>query len=279
MPELAEVYHFASKWIAALPLSIKNAKLRSSSRVFRQANPKALANALRKSTLTAGATHGKWMAFQVGSKGTLRGIMSIHLGMTGRLLCPSDSPMLKLQHGPAVKNDYIQLLLADEQGRDWCFADARLFGLVRWQPNITLEQWLEKRSTQAHELTWPEFQAILIARKGLTAKAFLLNQDICPGVGNWMADEILWQSKLPPAVKLALLSSEQRRRLWNKVRSVSKQALLRIGEKGLDPPSSWLFGHRWKPGFNCPRCKRTLSRRTIAGRTTCWCSDCQKDLA
>jgi formamidopyrimidine-DNA glycosylase len=48
-----------------------------------------------------------------------------------------------------------------------------------------------------------------------------------------------------------------------------------VSEDYSDPPTSWLFPHRWKSGGLCPRDGTKLLRAMVGGRTTAWCPQCQ----
>jgi formamidopyrimidine-DNA glycosylase len=106
-------------------------------------------------------------------------------------------------------------------------------------------------------------------------KAVLLSQAGFPGIGNWMADEILWQAKINPRRKAGSLKEAEIREIFARTKSVSKTSLRTVGTHWRDLPKTWLFGYRWKSGGVCPRDKTGLRRATIGGRTTCWCPNCQ----
>jgi formamidopyrimidine-DNA glycosylase len=114
-------------------------------------------------------------------------------------------------------------------------------------------------------------------RKGSPLKAVLLQQERFPGVGNWMADEILWRCKFHPARKAGTLDEEEAETFWRETKQLCRDALKIIGDKYGRPPASWLLRHRWRRGGKCPRDGATLERATIGGRTTAWCPECQGD--
>ena len=125
----------------------------------------------------------------------------------------------------------------------------------------------------------PRFTARAVAdflarRRRAPLKAVLLMQEQFPGIGNWMADEILWRAKLHPATPAGTLATDQTRALWRAVRWVSRTAV-KIIQDDWSYPESWLFQHRWGSGRHCPRCHAPLERASIGGRTTCWCPACQ----
>src|SRR5437588_764248 len=100
-------------------------------------------------------------------------------------------------------------------------------------------------------------------------------QECFPGIGNWMADEILWRARIHPKIAAGKLNAARRVSLFREIRFVCREAMRIIGHDFSDPPKSWLFPHRWEKGGDCPRCKNSLRHATIGGRTACWCPTCQ----
>ena len=109
-------------------------------------------------------------------------------------------------------------------------------------------------------------------------------QERFPGVGNWMADEILWRAAIHPKRRAGSLRPAEVRALWRECRRVCRLALDTIAGRGkyLPPdlnahiPKNWLFRHRWEAGGRCPRTGAPLARATVGGRTTCWSPARQK---
>lgn len=74
-------------------------------------------------------------------------------------------------------------------------------------------------------------------------KAMLLDQKrLLSGVGNWVADEVLYQCFIHP--DQAYLTSEEARNLLEKLGSILAEAVERL-KQGKEFPDSWLFGYRW----------------------------------
>jgi formamidopyrimidine-DNA glycosylase len=111
-------------------------------------------------------------------------------------------------------------------------------------------------------------------RKRTPLKPLLLMQERFPGVGNWMADEILWRARLHPRRLAGELSAKEVTVLWKTVRDVCVKSVEQI-DVDWRYPRTWLFSHRWTDGGTCPRCKGGLERAVIGGRRTCWCPGCQ----
>lgn len=116
----------------------------------------------------------------------------------------------------------------------------------------------------ALSLTVPELTAALA---GSTAplKARLLDQARVAGIGNLIADEVLWRSGLSPLRPAGSLSTAEVRRLH--------RALGRTIGDLLDRGGSHLgdFIAERHVGGRCPKDGAELSRATVGGRTTWWC--------
>ena len=103
-------------------------------------------------------------------------------------------------------------------------------------------------------------------------------QERFPGIGNWMADEILWRAAIHPQRRAGSLPPTEIRTLWRECRRVARLALRIIAGHGdvLPPdlnahiPRTWLFHHRWADGGRCPKTHEPLLRAAVGGRTTCW---------
>ncbi len=67
----------------------------------------------------------------------------------------------------------------------------------------------------------------------LPIKATLLLQDGFPGVGNWMADEILWRAHVSPHRLNSKLTKSSIQSLYDEVRFVCRVALEEIGPEFL----------------------------------------------
>jgi formamidopyrimidine-DNA glycosylase len=162
------------------------------------------------------------------------------------------------------------------------FTDPRLFGAVRFHVGPDAPAWW---SDLPPALLSASFTAGFVEKffqchRKLPIKATLLLQDGFPGIGNWMADEILWQARLNPKLPGERVVGQTSRRVWKVARTICKRALETIAADEPradfgDPPKDWLFHQRWSRKGHCPIHKSPLTRETIAGRTTVWCSLCQ----
>lgn len=264
MPELAEVFWYAKQWDAGQGRRIRAVDLHPRKRVFRGCDTSALHDALLGTSLKKAHTHGKQMLFEFTGSHWL----AVHLGMTGSL-------ETKREPFEPGKHDHL-VLHAREAAL--VFEDPRQFGAIRYYHDKGFPDFWKKLPPQP---TDKAFTAVLVAKTlnrhaRVPLKALLLDQRYFPGIGNWMADEILWQAKLPPHLLSGDATGKQARDVWRLTQKISAASLRIIGKDWSDPPKSWLMLHRWEDGGKCPRCGTLLKRETVRGRTACWCPKCQK---
>ena len=264
MPELAEVEYFRRQWDSGVGSRVIAVAAHLEKRVFRGSDAAALEKALTGAKLVGSEGNGKQMLFRF-SRGASLGI---HLGMSGRLRVEAAG----MKPG---KHDHLVLFQAD---RSLIYSDPRMFGRVRFALGKGVPQWWRNLPPAVIS---PTFTLALLREQLARArrspvKALLLDQAVFPGVGNWMADEIMWQIKVHPATRAGELTASQQRDLWRVSRAICRTSLKTIGVDWSEPPKNWLIHHRWQKDGRCPRHCTLLDHGTIAGRTTAWCPVCQK---
>lgn len=271
MPELAEVHWFARRWAPGVRRRVESVEA-PPSRVFRHEPAHLLARELAGRTLLACESRGKRAAFRF-SRDLLLGV---HLGMTGRLFVESERAEAPRFFGdgeawrlPLPKHDRLTLRLSG--GVTLVFNDPRMFGEVRLHLGDDEPDWWRAAGPDPASPEYDEIPVRAAVRRGLRApvKALLLRQDLFPGVGNWMADEILFHAGLRPDRPAGSLSDAELDALFAATREVCRVALATVGE-GAPPPADWLFHQRWDKRGHCPASGVPLSRQTVAGRTSCW---------
>lgn len=263
MPELAEVEFFRRQWNSGIGQKVVEVRLHSDKRIFRGNDLKALLRLLPGARLLSSEARGKQMLFQFSKQACV----GIHLGMTGKL---REEPS---NFKPGAHDHFVLV----QRQRALVFSDPRQFGRVLFHHGTSEPEWWTQFSPaiSSSGFTFSRMWNFLQRRRRAPIKGVLLVQEGFPGIGNWMADEILWRAKIHPALPTAKLGTVQARHLWRQVRWVSRHALRIVSEDYSDPPASWLFRHRWAKGGRCPRDGTPLSRATIGGRTTAWCPKCQ----
>jgi formamidopyrimidine-DNA glycosylase len=100
-----------------------------------------------------------------------------------------------------------------------------------------------------------------------------MDQTFVAGVGNILADEVLWHARIHPRRRIESLGEVESGRLFSEMRKVLREAVARYDY--IPRKRSWLSGVRGLPDARCPRCKSSLRRTTAGGRTTYFCPSCQ----
>lgn len=279
MPELAEIEFFRKRWSVGHGARVRAVLVHPQARIYRDCDVALLKHSLAGARLTDSEAAAKQMLFHFTGGGVPRGSrgwLGIHLGMTGELSVekPGRAP---------TKHDHFVLAQAKRQ---LVFNDPRMFGGVRFHLGPQPPAWWTRIAPAilSEHFTLPAVAAFLRRRGRAPIKAVLLMQERFPGVGNWMADEILWRAAIHPRRLAGSLRPAEVRTLHRECRFVCRGALkYNAGVGGRMPPTlnafmpdSWLFNHRWRDGGNCPRTKTPLAREEVGGRTTCWSPARQK---
>jgi formamidopyrimidine-DNA glycosylase len=272
MPELAEVEFFRKRWSAGHRAKVLAVHVHAGKKVFRGCDPREISRRLTGTRLLGSQTAAKQMLFRFSGHHWL----GVHLGMTGELRVEPPGYV-------ATKHDH---LIFVQQQRQLVFNDPRMFGGILFHHGKTAPAWWTKIAPAilSPEFTIKAVQDFLRRRARTPIKAVLLLQERFPGIGNWMADEVLWRAAIHPQRPAGALTTAEVRTLHHVCRQVCRGALRTIAGQGayLPPdlnahiPRTWLFWHRWADGGRCPRTKQPLCRAEIGGRTTCWSPARQK---
>ncbi|MFE9440394.1 Fpg/Nei family DNA glycosylase [Streptomyces sp. NPDC006602] len=204
---------------------------------------------------------GKWLLARTGDGPTLM----LHFGMTGRLVCGSPDDRIEAHD---------RVLFTVDGDRQVRYRDQRkLRGLWLADDESGVVRLLDGQGPDALAVDRDDFEAALASRRG-RVKTVLTDQSVLAGLGNLLADEILWRAGLSPMGRANDLTEPERRRLYTQMRRTLRSAVT----AGCVPPrDSWLTGHRDDPDPACPRCGTHLRRSRMASRTTVWCPHCQPD--
>lgn len=104
-----------------------------------------------------------------------------------------------------------------------------------------------------------------LAGSGAPLKARLLDQSRLAGVGNLIADEVLFRAGLDPTRPAGMLAPAETRRLHRHLRGTIEELIQAGGSH-----TGTLVPMRASGGV-CPRDGTPLQRRTVGGRTTWSC--------
>jgi len=264
MPELAEVEWYRKQWNAGFGKEIADLQLHAENRVFRGTNTRALRENLIGEKLLRSTARGKRMLFNFSSDNWL----GVHLGMTGKIRVESTN----------FRPDKHDHLVLYQRERALVFTDSRQFGRVRFHQGTNEPDWWKSDSPEiiSRKFNQQFVDQFLDRHRKAPIKAVLLLQNGFPGIGNWMADEILWRAKILPSKRAGRLTARERAAIFRAAKFVVRKSLQTLGKDFSDPPSNWLIHQKWKRNGVCPRHRIPLCHATIGGRTTAWCPRCQK---
>jgi formamidopyrimidine-DNA glycosylase len=242
------------------------------------AGPTRLRRALVRRRVTDVRRHGKYLWFPLDR----RPWPVIHFGMTGGFHTPEGRGVKLISSGDrdpdgAWPPRFTKLHLVFDDGGQLIYADARRLGRVRLrhdprhEPPISLLGFDAYREIPALE----RFHELLRAR-GAPLKAVLLDQTFAAGVGNWIADEVLYQARLDPHRRAHTLTREEAARLRARLRAVVALSV-RVRSDSDRYPRSWLFHYRWGKHVGAVTGRGEAIRYvTLGGRTTAWVPTVQR---
>jgi formamidopyrimidine-DNA glycosylase len=272
MPELPEVEE-ARRLATRVARGRRIVRVRSADDpiVFEGVAPARIRRALLGRRVRAVRRHGKHFWFELDARPWL----VIHFGMTGGLHSPGGRAVRLVSDGrrPRVlwPPRFIKLRLGFDDGGELVVADARRLGRIRLRWDPPHEPPVSLLGFDAlHGLPTPRQFLEMLRGRSAPVKALLLDQAFAAGVGNWIADEVLYQARIDPRRRTDRLTRAEALRLRGKIRLVIATAV--AGRSDGDRfPRAWLFHHRW--GRNAEAVMpggHRIRHATIGGRTTAW---------
>ena len=191
-------------------------------------------------------------------------ILLMHFGMTGR---PN------YYFGKEARPKFGHIVIGFENGYYFAFENKRKFG--RWDlvENIETYQKEHKLSKDVRKLTFEEFYTS-IKNKKIAIKKILMDQSICAGIGNWMADDILYQAQIHPEQKTDTIYKEGFQKVFDKMQYVIETAI-ELEAHYIDFPNHFLI-HRREKEADCFYSKGKIDKITVGGRATYYSPKWQK---
>lgn len=245
--------------------------------VFCDDSPRQVEQAFRGRMMVAARRKGKQIWFEFDKPPHLL----MHFGMAGGFRAPGEAA-LKLASSPQEEETdwpprFVKLHLWFEGGGELVMTDKRRLGRIRLRTDPLNEPPISKLGFDPLlDIPSPrEFVALLTKRKA-PVKAVLLDQKFAAGVGNWIADEVLYQAKIDPRKQANALAEGEAKRIRTVLKRVIEKAVEVNAEKARFP-RTWLFHHRWGKNSEARTTKgEKIEHITVAGRTTAWVPEVQK---
>jgi formamidopyrimidine-DNA glycosylase len=190
-------------------------------------------------------------------------VMLWHFGMSGRPV---------FYHEGAEIPKYERIRFSFDGGYRLAFGSLRKFSRLELSDSVASFRQQKKLGVDALEIEEADFVAALQQKKSLI-KAALLEQKHFAGVGNWIADEMLFQANVHPERRCFALSREELGRLHAVMGDILQTALDHDADYNRFPPHFMVIS-RWGEAEGCPRCGGELTRTVVGGRGTYTCEAC-----
>jgi formamidopyrimidine-DNA glycosylase len=271
MPELPEV-ETTRRGIAPALLGYRVVDVIIRDRRLRWPIPAGLEAQLSRQTVRTVERRAKYILI-----GFDTGTLILHLGMSGslRIVDSGSTPRL---------HDHWDILM--DSGKTLRFHDPRRFGSAHWTETGPHEHPLLKRL--APEPLGDSFDADHLfratRRRTVAIKHLIMNSQLVVGVGNIYASEALFRAGISPGRAARRLSRAQAAALTTAIKDVLEAAIeiggttLRDyvnadGVPGYFRQKLYVYERDGQP---CRVCATPIKQRIQGGRSTYWCSVCQR---
>ncbi|KAJ7139591.1 AtMMH-1 [Mycena epipterygia] len=215
----------------------------------------------------------------------------LHFGMTGMLQIKGElakyykeTPRTASADWPPRFMKFILHLFDSETGitTQLAFLDARRLGRIRLCESPLTEPPISELGFDPI-LCMPSFDEFkpLVLKRSCPIKALLLDQSFSAGVGNWVADEILYHARVHPEQRANTLTDNQLNALHHQISNVCEIAVS-VDADDSKFPENWLFKHRWGKGKKAAHNLKlpsgepaTIKWITVGGRTSAYVVELQ----
>jgi len=245
--------------------------------VRRHPDPAELVARVQGRKVTGVRRTGKYLVLDLDSAD----VLVVHLGMSGQLL-----------HVRSVKEPlprHCHVVVTFVTGGQLRFVDPRTFGELFVAGRGSLAEEVPELAHLGFDpivdvMSWAAFGQRLAGRHTVL-KVLLTDQRFVAGIGNIYADEILFAAGLRYDRPADSLSPQEVRRLYRSMVETLSDAVKHRGSSLADEQYRDLYGevgdfqgqHQVyeRAGQACRRCRHTISRAKVNGRSTFFCERCQ----
>jgi formamidopyrimidine-DNA glycosylase len=168
-------------------------------------------------------------------------VLMMHFGMTGK-------PAYFRE--PEAAPRFTRVTFALDSGFHFGFVNMRKFGRLDVDESVLSYRKRKKLGPDALEISREDFVQSLLGRDTLLKPALLL-QNKFAGIGNWIADEMLFQVGIHPEVRTSDLERGAYERLYDAMQSILREAIAHNADYE-HFPDHFMTAHRWGDGF-CPK--------------------------
>jgi len=206
--------------------------------------------------------HGKYLFLRLDSGQSL----VLHFGMTG-------FPAYFLNEDEAPSHIRMRITFTNNYHLAYdCQRKLGLFDIIDSEENFIQEKELGADPYRS-DFNFNNFKAIMQNQRG-SLKSALMNQKRFAGIGNIYSDEIMFQAGLHPKTPANSLDEKQLKTVYEKMNDVFQRGIKSLSSH--EPfPDDFLIPNR-KPDDKCPKCRGTIVKETISGRSSYFCPQHQK---
>ncbi|WP_375704103.1 bifunctional DNA-formamidopyrimidine glycosylase/DNA-(apurinic or apyrimidinic site) lyase [Bartonella sp. AD328YNZD] len=291
MPELPEV-ETVRRGLESVVTDAKIVSVKLNRRDLRFPFPEAFSERLIGRKIIELGRRAKYLLFHLSHNET---ILS-HLGMSGSWRIENDILRKAFStRNKLVKHDHFIMDIQTRDGEFYhlIYNDVRRFGFMLLVDTDRLYEHplLNKLGLEpmSNSFSGRYLQKAFVNKK-MSLKGVLLDQSIVSGLGNIYVCEALWRSRLSPQRSAFTLASKTTRArefadsLAQNIRNVISEAILSGGSSLRDymhiDGSLGYFQHAFsvygREGKECLECGTPIIRILQAGRSSFYCSQCQK---
>ncbi|TYK29600.1 formamidopyrimidine-DNA glycosylase isoform X1 [Cucumis melo var. makuwa] len=277
MPELPEV-EAARRAIEehCIGKVIKKAVIADDTKVIDGVSPSDFEASLLGKTILSAHRKGKHLWLRLDSPP----FPAFHFGMAGAIYIKG---VAVTNYKRSMVNDddewpskYSKFFVELDDGVDLSFTDKRRFAKVSLLEDPASVPPISKLGPDAllEPMALDEFIESL-EKKKLAIKTLLLDQSYISGIGNWVADEVLYQARIHPNQSAATLSKESCAALHKSIQEVIEKAL-EVGADSSRFPNNWIFHSREKKPGKAFVDGKEIHFITTGGRTSAFVPELQK---
>jgi formamidopyrimidine-DNA glycosylase len=265
MPELPEVESLCRKMRTILEgQCLASVQAITDSIVFKNETADQIEKRLTGHTVKKIGRRGKYFWWELSDELSLIG----HLGMSG---------WMEFEPKEGETPRFAKLIVETSGGKRLAITDARRLGRIWLVADPLKDPAIKRLGPDAYEdlPKNPKFSEMILKRKA-PVKAVLLDQSFLSGIGNYLADEILYHSHIAPQRKASDLTKLELKKLRTAITEIIGTAVHADADETRFP-ATWLFHHRWGGKRGPDKIgSHPIVRETVAGRTTAWVPEIQK---
>ncbi|MCU0339225.1 MAG: DNA-formamidopyrimidine glycosylase [Spirosomaceae bacterium] len=199
--------------------------------------------------------------------------LHLHFGMTGDL---------EYYHSSLTRPRHARIVFGFRSGFCLGFICPRKFERIGLVESVASYLQKKKIAPDGLQISLVQLTKNLQKRKALI-KPTLLDQSTVAGIGNWIADEVLFQAKIHPEQPCNTLTDSQFLVLHQAIRHVLQTAIEHEANYDFFPKDFIIHAREWGESpysvpdrhLDCPCGKVRIAQSRVGGRATYFCPMCQ----